>query len=341
MPRNREFCEKFKQKVVNCVINNGASKSQASRTYGVSKQLIGRWVKLFLERGTSKPQKRTGRKRKTSQREDKMICRMSIANPRLTGPQITARYNSTAEVKIGITTVNRRLRDGGLYGRRPSRKPFISIKNRRARINFAKKYASWTSKEWAKILWSDESKFNLFSSDGIQYVRRPKNKRDNIRYTVPTKKHGGGSVMVWGCFSRDMVGPLVQIEGIMDGTAYKNIIKTHMLPHAKSKMPRGWSFQQDNDPKHRSKVVKEFMKAQKVRDLDWPSQSPDLNPIEHLWEELDRAIREKKCSNKANFFATLKECWENIPIERLITLVDSMPRRCAAVIATKGYPTRY
>ena len=86
------------------------------------------------------------------------------------------------------------------------------------------------------MLCSDESKYNLFSSDGIMYVRRPKNKRENPRYTVPTVKHGGGSVMVWGCFSRDCVGPLVQIESIMYAKYYSDLMKNHMLPHVKAKM---------------------------------------------------------------------------------------------------------
>lgn len=93
-------------------------------------------------------------------------------------------------------------------------------------------------------------------SDGIKYIRRPVNKRyDAIRYQVPTIKcaHGGGSVaMVWGCFSRYGVGPLVRIEGNMDRFMYENILKTQIIPYSKENMPSGWYFQHDNDPKHTS-----------------------------------------------------------------------------------------
>ena len=102
--------------------------------------------------------------------------------------------------------------------------------------------------------------------------------------------------MVWGCFSHDCVGPLVQIEGIMDAKYYTDLMKNHM---------QQWCFQQDNDPKHTSKAAKNWFTPNKVCDLDWPRQSPDLNPIENLWEELDRQVREGNFTNKKNLFAAL------------------------------------
>ena len=75
--------------------------------------------------------------------------------------------------------------------------------------------------------------------------------------------------------------------------------------------------------------------------MDWPSQSPDLNPIRNLWEELDCQVREGNFTNKKNLFAALHQKWKKIPIEKLIKLVNSMPQRCVAVITTKGYATKY
>jgi len=83
------------------------------------------------------------------------------------------------------------------------------------------------------------------------------------------------------------------------------------------------------------------MKREKVKVLEWPSQSADLNPIEHLWEELDRRVRCQKYSNKEALFQTLKKEWGKIPLDRIQKLVDSMPARCDAVITANGYATKY
>lgn len=340
MGKIREYSSDFKDAVV-AAINTGSKDSAVARQFGVRRQLVSDWKQKKLRHGTTANKPRTGRPRKTTRRDDSAICRQSERNPRLTAMDIWRDLNKAGAPNISVSTVKRRLNAAGLFGRRPSKKPMISEKNRRARLAFAKKHLHWTAKDWALVLWSDESKYNIFSSDGIRYVRRPKNKRHNVQYQVPTVKHGGGNVMVWGCFSRDGVGPLHRITGIMDGKMYVDILSKFMVPHARRRMSKKWLFQQDNDPKHTSKVAKNFFGTKKVKVLEWPSQSADLNPIEHLWEELDRHVRRMKSTNADQLFANLEECWKKISLDTIIKLVDSMPRRCQAVIDARGYATKY
>jgi DDE superfamily endonuclease len=227
-----------------------------------------------------------------------------------------------------------------LNNRRPAKKPLIREKNRKARLGFARKYRYWISNNWAKVLLSDESKYKLFGSDGIRNMRRPEGKIMNVRYILSTVKHGGGNVMVWVCFTRNGVGPLHRVVGNMDQHMYKGIVENIILPHAKRKMGRDCIFQQDNDPNHTSGLVKGAMAKKKIRLLEWPSQSLDLNPIEYLLEELDRRCKGQKPKIQKHLFEMLKEECYNIPISALIKLVDSMPRRCEAVIAAKDFPTK-
>jgi len=102
-------------------------------------------------------------------------------------------------------------------------------------------------------------------------------------------------------------------------------------------------LQEDNAPIHTAKKTEAWQSKNKIPLLPWPAQSPDLNPIEHLWDELDRRIseRKQKPKNEDELFDFLLEEWNKIPIEVLEKLVNSMSNRVKLVVEAKGYPTRY
>lgn len=89
----------------------------------------------------------------------------------------------------------------------------------------------------------------------VRYIRRPINTRFDLKYTRGTVKHGGGNILVWGCFSLSDFGLLHRIEDKMDQVKNRQIMQNVMLPYARGHMPRGWIYQQDNDPKHTVKSV--------------------------------------------------------------------------------------
>ena len=340
MPKEKEIALQVRKLIVEAV-QKKIPYSQISQLYGVSKSSVARIIDKWNKTKSVANNPRSGRPRITTVRQDRILTRLCKNDPRLSSVQLNGIMAKSYQMQCSVSTTKRRLRSQNLFGRRSAKKPLISLKNRIARIKFAKEHLNWTVKDWSKILWTDESKFMMFGTDGIKFIRRPKGKRYDPKYQLPTVKHGGGNVMVWGCFSRDMVSPIYHIDGIMDQVVYLDIIKKVMLPHAKQKMPRGWILQQDNDPKHRATSVKNFFGRSKIRVMEWPSQSPDLNPIEHLWEHVDCNLQKIKPKNKTELFQNIKKCWSKIPIDVLIKLVDSMPARCKAVIDSKGYPTKY
>ncbi|KAK3531532.1 hypothetical protein QTP70_024909 [Hemibagrus guttatus] len=152
----------------------------------------------------------------------------------------------------------------------------------------------------------------------------------------------GGSVMVWGCFAASGPGRLAVINGTMNSAVYQKILKENVRPSVCDLKLKGtWVLQQDNDPKHTSKSTSEWLKKNKMKTLEWPSQSPDLNPIEMLWHDLKKVVHARKPSNVAELQQFCKDEWAKIPPQRCNRLIASYGKRLSAVVAAKGGPTSY
>ena len=322
-------------------VTMGLPRSSLAKQFKINKSTISRILKRLKTRGRIIHKMSTGRPRVTSSLIDRAIITASRSNPRLTAMDIHAEITKYYTSSLSARTVRRRLQSAGLFARRPAKKPYITPKNRRARVAWAKEHLTWTAQQWRNVLFSDESKYALFGSDGQQYIRRPRGKKFDPAYQLPSIKHGGGSCMVWGCFSMRGMGPLFHLKSIMDRHVYLEILEKVMLPYARNVFGRELIYQDDNDPKHQSKDVKNWFAHKRITRMEWPSSSPDLNLIEHMWEVLDRRIRGKKVANVKEKFELLSAEWKKIPQSTIDALIDSMPRRCEAVIKAKGYATKY
>ena len=111
--------------------------------------------------------------------------------------------------------------------------------------------------------------------------------------------------MCWGCMSSVGVGKLVIIDGNTTGEMYHRILENNLLDSVKMlSLTNEWIFRHDDDPKHRAGLVTSWLDGNKINRINWPSFSPDLKPIEHLWDEIERRMKKTSPRNETG----LKEC---------------------------------
>lgn len=318
----------------------GKTMRQIADIVGVSKGGVENTLKRLDQTKSNIDRKRSGRPKKTTANVDRRILMISKRNRFKTAPEIRAEINETLLNPVSVTLVKNRLMKNGYVGRVAVKKPLLRPVNRRKRLAFAQKHKNWTIDQWKSVLWTDESKFELFGNKRRQYVRRKQGERFKSQCIAPTVKHGGGSVMLWGCFSYDGVGDLVKIDGIMRKEDYHRILQRSAIPSGIGLNGYGFTFQQDNDPKHTSKLCQNYLRSKEeegvLEVMEWPPQSPDLNPIELLWEELDRQARTMCPTSEKSMFDCLKAAWDNLEAVKLQKLVERLPRICAVIIKARG-----
>lgn len=194
-----------------------------------------------------------------------------------------------------------------MYGRVARKKPLLTDRHRNVRLEWARQRKDWTVSDWNSIIWSDESKFNLFGNDGRVFVRRRVGEELLPECIQQTVKFGGGNVMVWGCISCDGIGPIAKVEGRMCGKDYIQLLSTSLLPYMQS-MGSDYVFMDDNAPCHRARAVRQWMSSNNLKQMEvWPPQSPDLNPIEHVWDLLGDKLDAYKPKNLESWRRGLKK----------------------------------
>ena len=158
--------------------------------------IILKWKKFGMTRTLPRP----GRPAKLSNRGRRALVREVKKNPKITVAELQrcSREMGESSTKSTITAA---LHQSGLYGRVAQRKPLLSARHMKARIEFAKKHMKDSQTMRNKILWSDETKIELFGVNSKRYVWRKPGTAHHLPNTIPTVKHGGGSIMLWGCFS--------------------------------------------------------------------------------------------------------------------------------------------
>ncbi len=246
-----------------------------------------------------------------------------------------------AGVKASRATTHRRVKEFGYSCRIPFVKPLLNHRQHQNRLAWAQEKKNWTVAQWSNVLFSDESKLCIsFGNQGPRVWRKggeahsPSCMKSSVKFPQ--------SVMIGVQCHLLVLVHCVFLKTNVTAPVYQEILEHFMLPSADKLFgDADFIFQQDLAPAHTAKSTKSWLNDHGVGVLDWPANSPDLNPIENLWGIVKRKMRNKRPKNADELKATVKETWASIPPQQCHKLTTSMPRRIEEVIKAKGAPTKY
>ena len=256
---------------------------------------------------------------------------------------LTARMRNLYGTRAGRTTVKNRLLSRRYRAYWPTTKPLLTVNHRRLRLEWAQRWQNLTVAHWQHVIFGDESRFQLYPVDGRLRVRRLPGERFLPGCQAHRVQAGDGLVHVWGAFHNSAKSPLVLPDGYLSSVFYRGILQNTLVPFARHYFGDNYRYQDDNATHHRARVVLDFLQQGNFTKMEQPPRSPDCNPIEHIWDELGRAISsmDNPPQNLDELRQALLDKWAQIPVQRLQCLVASMPRRLEAIIAARGGNTRY
>ncbi len=321
-PHGKELSEDLRIRIV-ALHKDGRGYKKISNNLKLSYNTVARVIQRFSKTGFTRNRPRKGRSKKLSPCAVRQEQKLASKNRHMSAASIALEVAEVEGQLVSAQTIRHTLQQVGLHGRRPRRKPLLKLAHQKACKQLAEDYLAKSMNYWNHVLWSDETQINLFGSYGVQHVWWCPGEEYQENCALPTVKHGGGSIMVWGCMSAAGTGELRFIEGNMDSNMYCDILKQKMMPSLQ-KLGRTAVFQHNNDPKHTAKMTTALLL--KVKVMEWPSMSPDLNPIEHMWGILKQKVEKHHVSNIQQLRDVIMEEWKRMPATNCVALVNSMPK---------------
>ncbi|GFX00144.1 transposable element Tcb1 transposase [Trichonephila clavipes] len=203
-----------------------------------------------------------------------------------------------------------------------------NIKYRRDRREWATEHVKWGRNEWSNVLFSEESRFSVHPDNRRIFIWRKCGSRNNPAYVHESVRFGGGGVLVYGGISIDRRTDLYIIrDGPLTARRYSDeILRPIVVPYATA-IGDDFILMDDNCRPHRANLVEDFLFEEEIVRMEWPASSPDMNPIEHVWDALGRRVagHQPPPQTLQELERSLLEEWDRIPQLVINSLIDSMP----------------
>jgi hypothetical protein len=190
-------------------------------------------------------------------------------------------------------------------------------------------------------MFSDETHFPL-AHEGREYVQRPPGAALDPKYTRKENEQLKGKVSLWGCICAHGLGHAELYVDTLNARRYQTILGLNLVSSARQFWPTGqWWFQQDNWTVHTAGTSQAWFHNHGIDLIDWPAWSPDLNPIEELWNDLKRRVYGRHPRTMEDLERFITEEWAATDLAFITRICRNMPHRLQAVIANNGHKVPY
>ncbi|GFU93429.1 transposable element Tcb1 transposase [Trichonephila clavipes] len=316
---------------------------EVSEELGIAQSVISMLWQRFQDDGNVSRCYSTGHPRVKTPNEDRYLAVTVERKRRSTASDLSRQLSSATGTTVSRQTVYRCLGHIGLYARTPVKCIPLNATHCRLRLTWSRKHALWTPQQWSSVMFSDKSRFSLHSDSRRTLIWREPGTRYHQENTIERHRFGGAGWLVWGGIILGSRTDLHVQSVTMTCHIYRDVILKQHVRLFRDAMGAEFLFMDENTRPHHANIVDECLQSEDITRMDWPAYSPDLIPIEHVWDMLDRRIAARQLPPTClpELRRALLDEWCNIPQDQIDSFILSMPRRCKACIASSGRHTPY
>lgn len=312
------------------------SQRSIAHRVGHSKSAVGAYLKGL---GVAKTNKKLGRKPILSAKTKRLIIR-DARKGEMSARELAQKHNSPVSVRRLQQILQA---EPSLRYTKPRKEPGLTKRHKNERRIWCGEMAKKDAGYWDRVIFSDEKRFLLDGPDGPSGYWA--DTRAAVR-VVKRRQAGGGGIMMWGGLSSRGVTKLVAIKDKVDSPKYCQVLEVGLLPYIDEKFGEDSEmpvFQQDGAPSHTSNYTREWLMDAGLPVLEWPSKSPDLNPVENAWAWLCRRVygNNRQYDHVKDLVESLHYYWSKMPKQMVSNLARSLPTRCGEVLSNRGGPIDY